>query len=312
MSGIEWFRCWHGAATDSKWLVIARRADTSPAIVAAVFWALLDYASQQPDRGSVESFDPETYSAWAGMDEEIVVRVVRELEAKGIIAEGRLAEWNKRQPQRERENDRSTSAERMRKHRASRRHVTPSDATVTTSDTTEDQSSPPPTERSHVTPSESETDSEKKKKQEPRDTRADVALEPRPKSFQQIVDQEFEEVFWPEYPHKVGKPKARVSFFATRKRATSAEIMTGLRRYIETKPPDRPWLNPATFLNQDRFNDEPAPVAARREAAEPAHDPMLRALASMAQNPADDDRRPELPQRPGADAGEPGRDRDGD
>lgn len=70
---------------------------------------------------------------------------------------------------------------------------------------------------------------------------------------------EFDE-FWTEYPNKVGKPKALVSFNAARSRATHAEIMDGLRRYIAGKPVDRPWLNPATFLNQDRFNDQPATV----------------------------------------------------
>ena len=35
--------------------------------------------------------------------------------------------------------------------------------------------------------------------------------------------------------------------------------MLGVDRYIGSKPPDRPWLNPSTFLNQRRWEDEPAP-----------------------------------------------------
>jgi uncharacterized protein YdaU (DUF1376 family) len=38
-----------------------------------------------------------------------------------------------------------------------------------------------------------------------------------------------------------------------------AEILAGLERYIRTKPPDRAWLNPETFLNQERWTDQPAP-----------------------------------------------------
>jgi hypothetical protein len=34
-------------------------------------------------------------------------------------------------------------------------------------------------------------------------------------------------------------------------------LMDGLRRYVG-KTDDRPWCNPTTFLNQDRWNDRPA------------------------------------------------------
>lgn len=92
---------------------------------------------------------------------------------------------------------------------------------------------------------------------------------------------EFDE-FWTEYPNKVGKPKALASFNAARGRATHAEIMDGLRRYVLSKPADRAWLNPATFLNQDRFNDQPAaitPMARGSPAYQaPSMSEMLRAV----------------------------------
>lgn len=65
--------------------------------------------------------------------------------------------------------------------------------------------------------------------------------------------------FWKAWPHKVGKPAAVKSYQAAMKRGHGHEqIMDGLRRYIQGKPPDRSWLNPATFLNQERYHDEPA------------------------------------------------------
>lgn len=88
---------------------------------------------------------------------------------------------------------------------------------------------------------------------------------------------EFDEVFWPEYPNKVGKPKAASAFATARRAASLNEIMDGLRRYIGSKPADRSWLNPATFLNQARWSDEPAPVAQSRA---PPPNPMADALAS--------------------------------
>jgi uncharacterized protein YdaU (DUF1376 family) len=73
-----------------------------------------------------------------------------------------------------------------------------------------------------------------------------------------VIEDEFDRAFWPAYPHKVGKPAALKAFRAARKRAELARILDGLEAYIRDKPPDRSWLNPATFLNQDRFDDQPA------------------------------------------------------
>jgi hypothetical protein len=67
------------------------------------------------------------------------------------------------------------------------------------------------------------------------------------------------EAFWKAWPNKVGKPAAVKSYQSAMKRGHSHEqVMEGLRRYVRGKPPDRSWLNPATFLNQERYNDEPA------------------------------------------------------
>ena len=87
----SWFRSWHGAPTDSKWLVIAKRANVAPGMVSAVFWALLDTASQADERGSVADFDAETYALWAGFEEHQICAVIDAMRAKGVIdADGRL------------------------------------------------------------------------------------------------------------------------------------------------------------------------------------------------------------------------------
>lgn len=107
-----WFRSWHGAPTDPKWILIARKANSTPVVVSAIVWALFDHASQESDRGSVAGFDQETYAAWAGIDDDEVARVVKALTDKGIIVNGRLTAWDKRQPKRE-----DDSRERVRAHR---------------------------------------------------------------------------------------------------------------------------------------------------------------------------------------------------
>jgi hypothetical protein len=50
---------------------------------------------------------------------------------------------------------------------------------------------------------------------------------------------------------------SQTAFIRALKRADLAEVMAGLGRYT-SKRDDRPWCNPATWLNQDRWKDEPA------------------------------------------------------
>lgn len=115
----EWFRSWHGAPTDSKFLLIAKRAQVTPGMVSAVYWALLDYASQNDPRGSVEGFDTEIYAEWAGWEERDVIAIIAALTTKQAIIDGRLVAWDKRQPKRED----PTAAERQARHRDAQRNA---------------------------------------------------------------------------------------------------------------------------------------------------------------------------------------------
>lgn len=72
---------------------------------------------------------------------------------------------------------------------------------------------------------------------------------------------EFER-FWAEYPHKVGKRDAEAAFVRARRRVEFDPLMAGLAAYV-AKTDDRPWCNPATWLNQDRWEDRPATVQPR-------------------------------------------------
>jgi hypothetical protein len=74
---------------------------------------------------------------------------------------------------------------------------------------------------------------------------------------EELVANDFQ-VFYQEYPHKVGKPAAAKAFASAIKKTSLEKIISGLRSYIDTKPPDRAWCNPATWLNHERWNDQPA------------------------------------------------------
>ncbi len=221
---MDWFRSWHGAPTDPKWLLIAKRSETQAGVVSAIVWALFDFASQNSaERGSVEAFDAETYAAFSGFDEVAIKRVIECLKEKKLIVDGHLSAWEKRQPKRE---DNSTA--RVREHRnAVKRNET---------------QKPPREEKIR------EEKIEKTEKKEPRE----VALSFDPNEFH---------IFWEAWPNKVGKPAAVKALASARKRGALFEsIMDGVRSYIRDKPPDRSWLNPATFLNQNRWEDQPAKV----------------------------------------------------
>lgn len=97
----DWFRSWHGAPTDPKWLGIAKRAGVAPGIAVAVAWALMDRASQSDDRGNIEGYDADGLGCFFGCEPEQVDAIVAAMEAKGVVEGGRFTSWEKRQPKRE-------------------------------------------------------------------------------------------------------------------------------------------------------------------------------------------------------------------
>lgn len=66
------------------------------------------------------------------------------------------------------------------------------------------------------------------------------------------------EWFWAKYPHKIGKADAQKAFAkAAKKSVPWGDFCAGLERYVG-KTDDRAWCNPATWLNQERWTDQPA------------------------------------------------------
>ena len=121
---IDWFRSWHGAPTDTKWLLIAKKAGVPAGIVSAVVWALFDHASQCEQRGNIEGFDVETYAIFSGFEEAQIAAVITALKEKNIIENGCLSAWSKRQPKRE-----DNSSERVAKHRVTQCNAVKRDVT---------------------------------------------------------------------------------------------------------------------------------------------------------------------------------------
>jgi len=114
------------------------------------------------------------------------------------------------------------------------------------------------------------------------DTEADTESEKKEPRVAALVDDgwpdDYRKQFWDIWPNKVAKPKAIMKLERIRKRGVSwGTLMDGVRRYIRTKPPDRSWMNPETFLNGERWNDQPAEVSSGKSES----------LASVAKRQAD-------------------------
>lgn len=85
------------------------------------------------------------------------------------------------------------------------------------------------------------------------------------------LDAEFEQDFWPAVPTKIGKGAARKAWRNARRNTDCQTILDGLTQYRSyearrRQQPDYRPLHPATWLNQERWLDEPE---SQRQTAEP-------------------------------------------
>lgn len=138
-NGIDWFRWHHGSVTDPKFQVVAKKAGVRLGDVMVVWAFLLEKASADDDRGSIDKIDFETLDFLVGGDDGDAVKILDALTGRGLIDGSRIVNWEKRQPKRERDDD---SADRVAKHRAKKRQDELSNATVTPSNATQRQETP--------------------------------------------------------------------------------------------------------------------------------------------------------------------------
>jgi hypothetical protein len=94
---IEWFKTYHEALDDPKFLGIARRVQSKVGDVFHVFMKLLKRASENEDRGSIAGFDEWGEAAYLGIAVEEVRRIVEVFRDIGMIVGDRIAQWAKRQ-----------------------------------------------------------------------------------------------------------------------------------------------------------------------------------------------------------------------
>jgi len=245
----NWVRLWEDMPTDPKWRVIARRSGRPLSEVIAVFVFMMTNAgANAADRGRLSNWDDEDVAAALDMDGDHVSAIRLAMEGKTII-DGQLTGWEKRQPKREDNSTGRVAAWRDKKKReeaTENAHETQLKRNVTQCNA----------------PEKNRIDTDISPALRSGDTRAGRALADEAKEAAKAFER-----FWEIWPNKTGKPVAIKSYFKVWREADA--ILAGVERYIAEKPPDRPWLNPATFLNQRRWEDAPAPVANARAGPAP-------------------------------------------
>lgn len=98
---MDWFRYHHGTTDDSKLTMLAKKIGVRRCEMTAVWAALMEHASQHVTRGHTADCDLELISFVQEIELNIVEKIYKTLEEKLLIVDGKLSNWDKRQPKRE-------------------------------------------------------------------------------------------------------------------------------------------------------------------------------------------------------------------
>jgi len=93
---------------------------------------------------------------------------------------------------------------------------------------------------------------------------------------------DFADKFWGVFPNKVGRKAAldKLERIGKTRRVSFEELMAGLHGYVR-KTDDRPWCNPLTWLNQERWTDQPAAQNGAKNGQPQAVSPLIAAADAL-------------------------------
>lgn len=87
-------------------------------------------------------------------------------------------------------------------------------------------------------------------------------------------------LFWEKFPNKIGKADAFKAFDKASHKTAPDVLFPALEQYAH-KTDDRPFCNPATWLNQERWLDQPAAAPNGRRTVQQAADDLLANLRAF-------------------------------
>jgi hypothetical protein len=212
---MQWFKHDHNTRNDPKLALVAQKTGFKRSQVYAVWCALMECAADATDRGSIETVDWEAFAFALDEKEEDVLKIV-------VCFEGLKRPMIARKSLCNFLERNETSTERVKRHRQKKRKK------------------PHRREESRVEENRIE------EKKEP----------PKPPEGGKFSGSFL--VFWQAFPHKVGKIDASQKFAKAEKHVDwpgLEKVIERVRFYERTKPADRAFCNPATWLGQGRWLD---------------------------------------------------------
>jgi hypothetical protein len=125
---VNWLRWYHGTTNDPKWRTISKMTGQPVHVVLSIWAAILENASDSPDRGTLSNWCDEDVGIALDLDGETVKRIRNAMKQKSMFRQNgtTISSWEKRNPKRERED---LSTERVQRFREKKRHATPRNAT---------------------------------------------------------------------------------------------------------------------------------------------------------------------------------------
>lgn len=238
----RWFRHYTGLVRDEKLVSVAVKSKQPVERVVWLFGAILESACEIDDDGKYE-LDPGEAAYFLRCDESDICSILDELQAIGRLSDGVVTKWGDRQFISD------TSRDRQKRYRERR-----SDAEIRQGNGDNRQSDvTKPSRDAEVTLQDTDTDTDTEEEKE-----IDKSISK--KNAAKAASHTQFDIWYSNYPHKVGKAAAVKAFAKAESIATLEELQSGLQRYIDTKPPDRSWCNPATWLNENRWLDQPSEI----------------------------------------------------
>lgn len=225
--GIDWFRWHHGSVTDPKFQLVARKAGARLSDVIAIWAYVLEHASAADVRGEFGDMDTEAIDCLFGFNDGLTASVLEQMAVRGLVCDGVVSSWTKRQPKRERDDPNAAERKALQRER---------------------QSSPDEASEIHVTPCHATSHQKKpileKSREEKKDINTDVGFAS----------------FWSVFPNKKAKADA---FKAWSKLNPDDVLQASILKAIETQRQGEDWRkeggrfipHPATWLNGRRWED---------------------------------------------------------
>jgi hypothetical protein len=238
---------------DPKWRTIARASKQPIALVMAVYVHVLVSASTNAtERGRTQSLCVEDVASALDVEDTQVQSILDAMQNR-VLDGNHVTGWEKRQPIRE-----DGAAERSKAWREGKKAE---------KERTEQQG-----ERNRTQPNaEKRPDADKEKINTPPIPPAGVDdLLRKPKPILSAVGETRFERFWRVYPKKVGKDAARRAFD---RRHVGDDLLTAILAAVTTQAASDQWRkdggqfvpNPATWINEGRWQDGAAANAGRME-----------------------------------------------